>query len=350
METVLEKINVEKYAAYKASGVEWLGEIPAHWNTLANKYIFSLKKKLVGKKYSDYVLLSLTLNGVIKRDMENPQGKFPADFDTYQEVKKGDFIFCLFDVEETPRTVGLSDFEGMITGAYTVMQPSDNFDKKYLYYFYLNLDTDKRLKPLYTGLRNTIAKENFFSFRTIVPPLKEQTAIAAFLDRKTAQIDKTIVIKEKQIELLKERRKILIHKVITSGLNPNAPMKDSGVEWLGEIPAHWEVKGLKYVLAERNERSLTGEEPLFMVSQTHGLVVRADYHEKAEVAQTSVGAKFVYQNDLVFNKLKAHLGIFFKSDIEFRGLVSPDYAVYYSLGIITDLKYLELLFRHPAYI
>jgi type I restriction enzyme S subunit len=248
METLIENIKVQKYSSYKDSEAKWLGNIPSHWNTLSNKNIFKLKKNQVGKKSGDYVLLSLTLNGVIKRDMENPQGKFPAEFNTYQEVKKGDFIFCLFDVEETPRCVGLSDFDGMITGAYTVMEPYENFDRNFLYYFYLNLDADKRLKPLYTGLRNTISKENFFSFKTYVPHLAEQTAIAAFLDRKTALIDQAIGIKQKQIELLKERRQILIHKAVTRGLNPNVKMKDSGVEWIGEIPEGWEVKRLKYIL------------------------------------------------------------------------------------------------------
>lgn len=346
----MQIIKFTKYDKYKPSGVKWLGEIPEHWKPLSNKYIFNLKKNPVGKKSGDYVLLSLTLNGVIKRDMENPQGKFPAEFDTYQEVKKGDFIFCMFDVEETPRAVGLSPFDGMITGAYTVMRPIDDFDKSFLYYFYLNLDADKRMKPLYTGLRNTISKENFFSFRTFVPPLSEQIAIANFLDRKTALIDKAIAIKEKQIELLKERRQIIIHNAVTRGLNPNVKMKASGVDWIGEIPEGWEVKKLKYILFERNERSLNGNEPLLMMSQTYGLVVRADYHEKAEVAKTAEGNKIVYKNDLVFNKLKAHLGVFFKSTIDFSGLVSPDYAVYYSNGFIPDLKYLELLFRCPEYL
>jgi type I restriction enzyme, S subunit len=126
--------------------------------------------------------------------------------------------------------------------------------------------------------------------------------------------------------------------------------KDSDVDWLGEIPEHWKVKRLKYLLNERNERSETGNEPLFMVSQTHGLVVRADHHEKADVAQSNVGNKKVHKNDLVFNKLKAHLGVFYKSNIDFVGIVSPDYAVYYPIGEIEDLKFLELLFRHPAYI
>lgn len=247
METAIDKIKVEKYSSYKNSGTEWLGDIPMHWNTLSNKNIFKLKKNQVGKKSGDYVLLSLTLNGVIKRDMENPQGKFPAEFNTYQEVKKGDFIFCLFDVEETPRCVGLSDFDGMITGAYTVMEPNDNCNRNFLYYFYLNLDADKRLKPLYTGLRNTISKENFFSFKSFVPPKEEQTAIAAFLDRKTALIDQAIDIKQKQIDLLKERRQILIHKAVTRGLNPNIKMKNSGVEWIGEIPEGWDVSKLSNV-------------------------------------------------------------------------------------------------------
>src|SRR5690606_8231794 len=123
---------MKAYSGYKDSGVEWLGQIPEHWEALSNKYIFSLNKILVGKKSSEYDLLSLTLNGVINRDMDNRQGKFPAEFDTYQEVQKGNFIFCLFDVEETPRTVGLSEFNGMITGAYTVMRVSDNFESKFL--------------------------------------------------------------------------------------------------------------------------------------------------------------------------------------------------------------------------
>jgi len=245
------KTKVKRYDTYKNSSVEWLGEIPEHWEVLANKHIFSLKKNQVGKKSDDYDLLSLTLKGVVVRNLENG-GKFPAEFDTYQEVKKGDFVFCLFDVEETPRCVGLSDFDGMITGAYTVMEPNENFDKRFLYHYYLNLDADKRMKPLYTGLRNTISKDNFFAFKTFVPPLKEQTKIAQFLDDKTTKIEDAITIKEQQINLLKERKQILIHKAVTQGLNPNVKLKDSGVDWIGEIPEHWEVKRLKHCLNINN--------------------------------------------------------------------------------------------------
>jgi type I restriction enzyme S subunit len=265
------KATFPKYPAYKDSGVEWLGVIPEHWNLLSNKNIFKLKKDLVGKKSADYTLLSLTLKGIIQRDLDNG-GKFPAEFDTYQEVKKGDFIFCLFDVEETPRCVGLSEFEGMITGAYTVMESKPKFDNKFLYYFYLNLDADKRLRPLYTGLRNTISKDNFFAFKTFVPPKEEQTAIAKFLDDKTSKIDLAIAQKEKMIALLKERKQIIIQNTVTKGLNPNAKMKNSGVEWIGEIPEHWEVlPGLKFF--KENKINNKGMKENTVLSLSYGNII-----------------------------------------------------------------------------
>ena len=206
------------------------------------------------------------------------------------------------------------------------------------------------MKLLGSGVRQTISFNHIANSLLILPPETEQVAIASFLDQKTAQIDEAIAIKEKQIALLKERKQIIIQKAVTQGLNSDVPMKDSGVEWIGEIPEHWDVKRLKYVLEESSERSKTGEEPLFMVSQVHGLVVRAEYHDKSEVAASNIDNKIVHKNDLVFNKLKAHLGVFFKSNIDFKGLVSPDYAVYRCKAHIVDAKLLELLFRHPSYI
>ena len=241
----------KRYDSYKNSGVEWLGEIPSHWEILANKYIFKLKRNLVGKRSNKYVLLSLTLDGIVKRDLDKG-GKFPVEFDTYQEVKNGDFVFCLFDVEETPRTIGLSEYDGMITGAYTVFD-ARNISKKYLYYFYLNLDNNKRLKPLYLGLRNTISKENFFSFKSFIPPKDEQEKIASYLDEKIAKIDASISGKEKFIELLKEQKQIIINDAVTKGLNKNAKFKNSGVEWLGEIPSHWEVVKFKHLFYEKRK-------------------------------------------------------------------------------------------------
>lgn len=321
-----KKATFQKYPAYKDSGVEWLGEIPAGWDMLPNKYIFKLKKNLVGKKSNQYTLLSLTLNGIIKRDMENPQGKFPAEFDTYQEVNSGDFVFCLFDVEETPRCVGLSDFEGMITGAYTVMQVSSKFDKRFLYYFYLNLDKDKRLRPLYTGLRNTISKDNFFAFKAFIPPLSEQTAIAAFLDDKTAKIDRAIAQKEQLIALLKERKQIIIQHAVTKGLDPNAKMKDSGVEWIGEVPEGWEVKRLKYVLNLSNKKTSSLDSNLLYIGMEN-IESKTGRYILSE-SEVEGLANYFQKGNILFGKLRPYLAKVYLA--EFDGICSTEFLVYKS--------------------
>ena len=337
------------YAEMKDSGVEWLGEIPEHWDVLANKYIFSLKKNQVGKRSKEYELLSLTLNGVIKRDMENPEGKFPAEFDTYQEVCIGDFIFCLFDVEETPRAVGLSSFYGMITGAYTVFEALPQFDKKYLYYFYLNLDAKKMMKPLYKGLRNTISKDNFLSFKSFIPPLPEQTAIAIFLDQKTAQIDQAIALKQKQIDLFKERKQLVIQQAVTKGLNPNAPMRDSGVEWISEIPEHWEVKRAKYLFIEIDDRSETGQEELLSVSHMTGVTPRSEKNVSMFMAEDYTGSKTCQSGDLIFNIMWAWMGALGVADR--RGIISPSYGVFRQSKLNTfNTKYLEFLLKTVGYV
>jgi type I restriction enzyme S subunit len=202
-------------APMKDSGIDWIGQIPAHWEQLANKHIFRLRKTLVGKRSSEYELLSLTLRGIIKRDMENPEGKFPAEFDTYQEVSPGDFVFCHFDVEETPRTVGLSEFFGMITGAYTVYSVADGVDPRFLLHFYICADTDKKMRSLYKGLRNTIPKDVFGAFKTPLPPIEEQREIVAHIDEASRKIEDAIAIKEEQIAALKEYKTSLINAAVT---------------------------------------------------------------------------------------------------------------------------------------
>lgn len=212
-QTVTRGLNPS--APMKDSGIDWIGQIPAHWEQLANKHIFRLRKTLVGKRSSEYELLSLTLRGVIKRDMENPEGKFPAEFDTYQEVSPGNFVFCHFDVEETPRTVGLSEFFGMITGAYTVYSVADGVDPRFLLHFYICADTDKKMRSLYKGLRNTIPKDVFGTFKTPLPPIEEQRKIVAHIDEASRKIEDAIAIKEEQIAALKEYKTSLINAAVT---------------------------------------------------------------------------------------------------------------------------------------
>ena len=230
--------------AYKESGIPWVGKIPEHWSLKKCKYFFIIQSTVVGDLWSNTRLLSLTLNGIIERDINNPEGKFPSDFSTYQLVRKNDLVFCLFDVEETPRTIGLSTLEGMITGAYTVISVQKQ-DERFMAYFFINLDNYKNLRFLYRGLRKTIVKEDLLNLKIPLPTLQEQQAIADFLDTKTHQIEEFITKKQKLITLLEEKKQTLINQCVTQGLDSSIPLKDSGVEWIGKIPTHWEVKKLK---------------------------------------------------------------------------------------------------------
>ena len=207
--------GLDPAAPMKYGGVDWIGQVPAHWENIPNKYLFKLKKDTIGKRSDQYDLLSLTLRGIIKRDMENPEGKFPAEFDTYQEVCPGDFVFCHFDVEETPRTVGLSEFFGMITGAYTVYSVAQGVDPRFLLHFYIFADTDKKMRSMYKGLRNTIPKDAFAAFKTPLPPIEEQRAIVAHIDDASQKIEDGIAIKERQIAALKEYKTSLINAAVT---------------------------------------------------------------------------------------------------------------------------------------
>lgn len=337
------------HESYKDSGVDWIGQIPQKWDQVANKHLFRLRKSQVGKRSDQYDLLSLTLRGIIKRDMENPEGKFPAEFDTYQEVRPGDFVFCHFDVEETPRTVGLSRFYGMITGAYTVYELVADADPDFLYYFYLNADTDKKLRGLYKGLRNTIPKDSFAAFKTPLPPLPEQRAISAFLDAKCTKLDEAVRIKEEQIALLRERRQILIQQAVTRGLNPAAPMKDSGIAWIGQIPAHWVVRRGKHLFREVNERSEEGTEELLSVSHMTGVTSRSEKNIYMFMSEDYTGSKICRPGDVVINTMWAWMGALGVSDL--TGIVSPSYGVYRPLRENSfNRRFLEWLLRTTHFV
>jgi len=330
----------------KDSGVEWLGEIPVGWEVIKLKFEDSTN---MGQS-PDSENCNMNEIGLPFLQGNAEFGDFhptPKLWCTKPKKigKKGDI---LLSIRAPVGELNIADrVFGIGRGLVAITPKKSNISFK----LYQLKASTVFLKSLSTGSTfDAVSGGDINNLFLPIPPLSEQTAIATFLDQKTAQIDQAIALKQKQIELFKERKQLVIQRAVTKGLDPHAPMRDSGVEWIGEIPDHWELRRLKYVLDERNERSKKGEEPLFMVSQIHGLVVRSEYHAKAEVAQSTIDNKIVHKNDLVFNKLKAHLGVFFKSNIEFNGIVSPDYAVYKPKAFIDDLKYLEYLFRHPAYI
>jgi len=349
----------QSYEKYKDSGVEWLGEIPKHWDIKKIKYLAeiyngdslneSLKRKYESDDPHNLAYISSKDIKVDNSEINYFNGLRIPIGEKLKVAPANTSLLCI-EGGSAGRKIAFVNQNVCFVNKLACFNTIENTFSKYLFFSLKGNPFQTQFKLAMSGMIGGVSISNINNFRLAVPPLSEQTAIANYLDEKTAKIDTAIAQKEKLITLLKERKQILIQNAVTKGLDPNAKLKDSGVEWIGEIPEHWEVKRVKHILEERTERSISGEEPLFMVSQVYGLVVRADYHDKAEVAQNNEGNKIVKKNDLVFNKLKAHLGVFFKSTIDTDGLVSPDYAVYYAKGFIEDLKFLELLFRNPNYI
>lgn len=240
MQTLKLTKKYETYPEYKDSGVEWLGKIPKNWDLASSRQLFNSEKERVGSNFSDHKILSLTLRGVIPRILDG-SGKNPAEYDTYQVFNKEDLVFCLFDYDVTPRTIGYVEQNGMMTGAYTRLIPRSETYSKYFYYYFLSLDYKKDLLHLCTGLRNSLSKPIFWSMKSSLPDLKEQEKIAKYLNGKTSLIDQIIEKKHKQIELLREKRSAVINQAVTKGLDFKAEFVESGIDWIGKIPKGWEV-------------------------------------------------------------------------------------------------------------
>lgn len=348
----LTQMDYPRYECYKDSGIDWLGEIPESWSTEKGKWLFHKMDRPI--REDDGIVTCFRDGEVTLRSNRRTDGFTNALKEHgYQGIRKGDLV--IHQMDAFAGAIGVSDSEGKSTPVYSVCVPQE--PNKTLPYYYMYFMRSMALRGFILSLakgireRSTDFRYNDFAKLDLpIPPYDVQVKISKFIEHKTIQIDQAIHLKQRQIAKLEEYKQIVIQNAVTKGLNPDAPMKDSGIDLIGDIPKHWGLKRLKYILSERNERSKSGEEPLLMMSQKYGLVVRADYHEKAEVALSNIDNKLVYKNDLVFNKLKAHLGVFFKSNINYKGLVSPDYAVYQCKAYIEDAKFLEVLFRNPKYI
>ena len=190
-------------------------EIPFSWQLIRNRNILREENILVGNR-KDLPLLSLTKSGIILRDIESGKGKFPKDFEKYKEVIPGNIVFCLFDIDETPRTVGLSSHRGMITGAYDVFSiNNDIIDSRYLYHYFIAVDNIKALRPYYTGLRKVVQMASFLGIQIPMPPLEEQRAIVEFIEQKNKAIDDMIANLRAEIDFLTEYKQRLIADAVT---------------------------------------------------------------------------------------------------------------------------------------
>jgi len=236
------------YEDLTSTGEQWLGAIPSEWNAVRLKTLFQIRKQIAGKLGFD--VLSVTQRGVKKKDLTSGEGQLSMDYSKYQVVNEGEFVMNHMDL--LTGFVDISPFPGVTSPDYRVFIPrsgADMHSRFYLYIFqmcYLN----KIFFPLGQGSaqlgRWRLPRQEFEEFILPVPRKEEQTQIAKFLDYETAKIDALIDKQQQLIALLKEKRQAVISHAVTKGLNPNAPMKDSGVEWLGEVPAHWAVVRLKH--------------------------------------------------------------------------------------------------------
>lgn len=225
--------------------IPYIESLPSDWNVIPNRYLFYYDGKKVGDEHAQYQLLSLTTAGVKKRDINATGGKVPTSYDNYQTVKKGQMVFCLFDLDCSAVFSGISEYDGMITSAYDVFSTSDKMDTRYADYWFKYVFSNRYYKMYSKNIRYTITGDMFRALKTPVPPLEVQKKISSLLHNQEQKIDNLIANVQAQIEKLKAYKQSLITEVVTKGLDPNAPMKDSELPWFGLIPRHWKLAKIK---------------------------------------------------------------------------------------------------------
>ena len=324
----------------KDSGIEWVGAIPQDWQLSKIGSLYTQRNEKVSDK--DYQPLSVTMQGIL------PQLATAAktdDGDNRKLVRVGDF--AINSRSDRRGSCGISPLDGSVSLINIILTPRTAIHPGYYnWLFHTTLFADEFYKwghGIVADLWTTRWQE-MKSITVPVPEYAEQERIAAFLDAECAEIDAVLEKTRASIEEYKKLKQAVITQAVTKGIRGDRPMKNSGIEWIGEIPAEWDVIRVKQLLKERNERSKEGKEEPLSMSQKVGLVPTKFLESIPNMASSFVGAKLAYVDDLVFNKLKAHLGVFSVS--RYDGLVSPDYAVYCSTGK-SNLKYLEYIFKTP---
>ena len=236
----------------KYSGVEWIGEIPDKWNLVRLKDICISKKEVAGEKSSEYERLALTLNGVIKRPKDDQEGLQPKEFNTYQILEENDFVFKMIDLQNISTSrVGLSPYTGLVSPAYIrfASKKKGQFNE-FIHYYLLSLWHNCVYNNIAgDGVRSALNATDMGNLKFPYPTEDQQRKIAGFLNKKTAEIDSLIEIENQQIEKLKEYKQAVITEAVTRGLDKKAPLKDSGVEWIGKIPEGWSIQKVLYQLS-----------------------------------------------------------------------------------------------------
>ena len=269
----------------KNSGIPWIGEIPEGWKVERTKNVLECGKEIVGAQSANTQLLSLTTKGIRRVEMGSTSGKVPHSYDTYQDVHPGNMVFCLFDLDCSAVFSGVSQYDGMISPAYKVTTLLNNHCPKFYGYWFDYIFDGRKYMFLSKNIRYSLTYDEFAALGIVSPPYAEQQAIADFLDKKCAEIDQPVGLQEKFIEELKAYKQSLITETVTKGLNPNAPMKDSGVECIGNVPQQWDVillpfvfRNLDYLREPISAEQRSRKNPIYDYYGASGIIDKIDFY------------------------------------------------------------------------
>ena len=322
MEATATKVTFQKYPAYKDSGSDWSGQIPVDWESLPIRAIFEERNEKNDGPKTDFILSVTKDRGVIPYDEKGQIGNNKSeDIERYKVVYPNDFVINKMNV--IIGSLGMSKYFGAFSQVYLVYKPkSSRINIEYYSYIFSNPSFYKSLIRFCTGimeLRESLNKNDFKKIILPFPDFNTQTAIVRFLNDKTAKIDRAIAQKEKMISLLKERKQIIIQNAVTKGFDPNAKMKDSGVEWIGEIPEGWEVKKVKHISLKISKgttpstegRSILDEGKIRFIKAENiqdGLITDYPEHFIDEKTNEIIGRSKLQENDILFVIAGATLG------------------------------------------
>ena len=305
----------------KDSGIDWVGKIPKDWRVLRNKYNFDLSKNIVGAKWAETQLLSLTKNGVKAITPEEQSGKVPTSFATYQLVGKNDIVMCLFDLDVSAVFSGISCLDGMISPAYKCFKCKSHLLPGYADYYFRTVFVDRKYKRYSKNVRYSLGTDDFFALPMIVPCISDQYRIVAFLDAKCAEIDALSADIQSEIETLEAYKRSVITEAVTKGLDKNAPMKDSGIEWVGEIPTTWDVKKGKYCLRYVQKPTKPDDDVITCFRDGEVTLRKNRREEGFTISLKEIGYQGIDVGDLIVHGMDGFAGAIGISDS--RGKASP---------------------------
>ena len=317
-------------------------EVKRDWRTLRLWQVADLRSE---KNKPGAQLLSVFLHrGVIRYGEGGGQVHKPGlDLSTYQVVKQGDLV--LNNQQAWRGSVGVSRYDGIISPAYVVMRLRGLITPRYGDYLFQSRCMVDQYITSSKGVGD-IQRDVYLAWlknvKVPVPPPDEQELIVRFLDWASVRLGKAIAAKRKVIRLLEEQKQVIIHRAVTRGLDNSVPLKPSGLDWLGDVPEHWNVKRIKYLMRVVENRSENGDEVLLSMRKYHGLVPYHEHFSKPPQAATLKGFKIIEKGQIATNRMQAGFGLIFESNQ--KGIVSPDFGVFQPTGEVIP-EFLGLLFR-----